>query len=814
MPHPAHRSPESRGMNRRFCHSWGMVPMMTPIAACFCGAFLERPPLRAYHTADTHFGAAGCSGQVFGQECPTGINPVHSGNCGNSMDNMVPFSTQETRDGAALRRVWLECGMLALLLALAAALRIPGLYQGFWGDEVYTLCGAMWPLDKLLSGKMAASTFTPLTWLLVKATIGLFPPAAQFRFPAQMPVTSEILPMHLNEVTLRLPFFFISLVTLVVLFFMVRRYFGLNAAFWAGLFLAVSPEHVWYSNELRFYGMVCLAGAMLLYGVQLVLDGRGWRGWVVTALGLLLGLPTHLSFFFVTAGIMAGAVISLLLESISWRRRIGVTIALAGLCIAVVILQVSVTVCFSPAPLDEMRLLFSGQKTVAAEGGAEADADTGAVAVGKVHEPPAEQYTLWVGDYFGSFIVQRFLSCFDIRCGIALTIVLAAGLAGMYARRRSLLLSLLGVFCSPLPLFFLHVNHKWLHRYFIFDILLCAVLAGVGMDTIFRGLRRLVGASRSRLGLAACAALVALVTLAYAPSLAVGMKKAPYAHVDGGMKNISEILAKRMSPTDRILFLEPYRAWRLSYHLIPYYLCRMRPDWRFHGVVNKMVLCADRKEFDKIIDEQPREGFWVVSFDGENRDASLNQVLKQAGGVVCAQYRYSSLWRIGGDAGQSGANRGSKNLLAEEPPAVEVPKEGSVVGAKVYGITLPKNDEKALKTPTVLFPVVRDEIGQPTNGLKANCSYTLRFRLQLQHVAQGSNRTRTFRVMLFAKEVTIDLMYAEGTTVGQDYAITFVPGEYLPETLSGVKIGFGIRGGTGAFCVDNVRLQAYSIPNR
>ena len=136
------------------------------------------------------------------------------------------------------------------------------------------------------------------------------------------------------------------------------------------------------------------------------------------------------------------------------------------------------------------------------------------------------------------------------------------------------------------------------------------------------------------------------------------------------------------------------------------------------------------------------------------------------------------------------------------------------MGAGAYRVALSENNEKALKTPTILFPVVRDENGQPATGLRAKCTYTLRFRLQLEHVIPGSNHTRMFRVMLFSKDKTVDLMYAEGTTDGQDYAITFVPGEYLPETLVNAKIGFGIRGGTGAFQVENVTLQAYSAPSR
>ena len=707
--------------------------------------------------------------------------------------------TKHRWDGPS-RRPWLECGALALLLAIAAALRIPGLFQGYWGDELYTLCAGMWPLDKLLSGKMAASTFTPLAFLVVKGTLALFPAAAQVRFPGDMPVTAEMIPTHLDEWVLRLPFFFISLITLVVLFLLARRYFGLNAAFWAGLFLAVSPEHIGYSNELRFYGMVCLAGAVLVYGVQRVLDGGGWRGWALTALGLLLGLPTHLSFLFVTAGVMGGAVLSLLLDAVSWRRRVGVAAGLAALCAAVIVLQVGVTVAFSPAPLDEMRLLFSGQKVVASEDLPDAGAD-GASPAGKTFERPVQRYTLGVGEYFAGFIGGRFLACHGVLCGVLLAAVLLAGVAGLYARRRSLLFMILGVLLVPAPLFVLHVNHRWLHRYFLFDIVLCAVVAGVGMTVLFRRLRRWTGATRQRAGIAGCAALGLLTALVYAPSLAAGMAQGADSHADGGMRQMSETLARTMAPTDRLLLLQPYKV-RLSYQLVPYYLGRMRPDWQRTGVIKKMTLCNDTDEFNAARAKMPGGGFWVVSFDENNRDVRLNDAVTAAGGERLAQYSDASLWRV------DGAELRAVNLLADTTSGVELPAGGQVLENGAFRVALKENSEERLQTPTVMFPVVRDENGNPATGLKPDTAHTLRFRLQLEGIVPGSNRTRTFRVMLFAKEGTTDLMYAEGTDGGRDYAITFVPGEYLPKTLTNVKIGFGIRGGTGAFQVENVTLRA------
>jgi hypothetical protein len=189
------------------------------------------------------------------------------------------------------------------------------------------------------------------------------------------------------------------------------------------------------------------------------------------------------------------------------------------------------------------------------------------------------------------------------------------------------------------------------------------------------------------------------------------MEKGADSHTDGGMKSLSETLAKNIAPTDRILFLEPYKV-RLSFHLIPYYLRRMRPDWHAHGVINKMTLCADAKAFRDAAAKQPRDGFWVVSFDDNNKDAALNSAIKKSGARLVGQYPGSSLWRIGCDQKRS-ASLPAKSLLAQAPPAIEMPKEGSVMGASTYGVALPENDEKALKTPTILFPVVRDENGQP-----------------------------------------------------------------------------------------------------
>jgi hypothetical protein len=215
-----------------------------------------------------------------------------------------------------------------------------------------------------------------------------------------------------------------------------------------------------------------------------------------------------------------------------------------------------------------------------------------------------------------------------------------------------------------------------------------------------------------------------------------------------------------------------------------------------------MLLCADVDAFKAALSQMPRGGFWVVSFDDNNRDIRLNDALREAGAVQRAQYSDTSLWRVGGAAA------GQANLLADTVPGIVLPPGGATVDGDSFRVAVSPDGRQEPPMPTIMFPVVRDGAGQPADGLKPDTVHTLRFRLQLEGLVPGENRARTFRVMLFAREGTTDLMYAEGTADARDYSITFTPGEYLPETLTNVKIGFGIRGGTGAFRVENVTLRA------
>ena len=82
--------------------------------------------------------------------------------------------------------------------------------------------------------------------------------------------------------------------------------YGLGRALWtplagamAALLLAVSPLHIWYSQEARMYGLASL-WAIIASGLLYRAWGRsGWGHWAGYALALALGMYTHYFFGFV-----------------------------------------------------------------------------------------------------------------------------------------------------------------------------------------------------------------------------------------------------------------------------------------------------------------------------------------------------------------------------------------------------------------------------------------------------------------------------------------------------------------------------------
>ena len=72
-----------------------------------------------------------------------------------------------------------------------------------------------------------------------------------------------------------------------------RRLFGERAGWAAGLMLAVSPYHIWYSQEARMYACAVLLALVSSYAFWRLVQGARWPWWAVHALSTGLTFSLH-----------------------------------------------------------------------------------------------------------------------------------------------------------------------------------------------------------------------------------------------------------------------------------------------------------------------------------------------------------------------------------------------------------------------------------------------------------------------------------------------------------------------------------------
>ncbi len=170
---------------------------------------------------------------------------------------------------------------LCAVLCLGAAVRLWGLgRESIWLDEATSLIIARMNLRSVIEWA-AADVHPPLYYALLHFW----------------------LPLGDSESVVRALSVFLGTITLGVQYALARDWFGARVALLATLLLALSPLHVWYSQEVRMYVMVTLlcllACHLLLQALDCTNAGSGklawqarkyWLGYIVTA---TLALYTH-----------------------------------------------------------------------------------------------------------------------------------------------------------------------------------------------------------------------------------------------------------------------------------------------------------------------------------------------------------------------------------------------------------------------------------------------------------------------------------------------------------------------------------------
>jgi 4-amino-4-deoxy-L-arabinose transferase-like glycosyltransferase len=187
-----------------------------------------------------------------------------------------------------------------LLLLLAVALRILGLgKQELWLDEALSWHTATSP--DLLALVLPNNT-PPLYYLLLRAWIGVF---GESRLALRSLSAAE------------------GVAFAAAIMWWARTVFDRRAALWAGLWAAVLPMAVYYSQETRAYAQLTLL-LTATYGciTKALVSGRtAW--WVAAAAAAAAAMYTH--YLAALALVCSAALVAARSSSQSWRRAATVT---------------------------------------------------------------------------------------------------------------------------------------------------------------------------------------------------------------------------------------------------------------------------------------------------------------------------------------------------------------------------------------------------------------------------------------------------------------------------------------------------------
>lgn len=194
-----------------------------------------------------------------------------------------------------------------LVLFLGLLLRLPGYTESVWIDELYT--------SRIYTGQ-------PI--VLLKSLYSDIHPPAYFLF------------IHLwnrlfgdGEIMLRLPALLAGLASICLAGRLVSTRLGPQAGFAAGWMMALSPVHIWYSQEARPYS----AGVFLVLAALVARDcwlaGQGPRRAALCFALALLG-AVFLHYYMAVFG-MLFAGLALAQRRGPWRGILAVSVAILGL---------------------------------------------------------------------------------------------------------------------------------------------------------------------------------------------------------------------------------------------------------------------------------------------------------------------------------------------------------------------------------------------------------------------------------------------------------------------------------------------------
>jgi mannosyltransferase len=143
---------------------------------------------------------------------------------------------------------WFPYMLLILITGLAAGLRFYKLGEwSFWIDEIFTINRATvhyHSFETILLNLPPNIKWIPISTILTGQTLNI---------------------LGINEWSARLVSAFVGIITIPILYFPMRKLFNVPVALIALLLLAVSPWHIFWSQNARFYTSLMLLAALALF---------------------------------------------------------------------------------------------------------------------------------------------------------------------------------------------------------------------------------------------------------------------------------------------------------------------------------------------------------------------------------------------------------------------------------------------------------------------------------------------------------------------------------------------------------------------
>ena len=199
------------------------------------------------------------------------------------------WSKQRSSDIALLvTPSWKQYLWLVLITLLAAALRFYKLGEwSFWIDEIYTVNHAtlhFGNLGLILDHVPPSRKWVPVSVILAAQALNIW---------------------GISEWSARLASALIGIVSIPILFFPIRRMFGEWVALTAVLLLAVSPWHLYWSQNARFYTSLLLFFSLALIAFHYGLERNKPSYFILFYVFLYLAFSERLFAFFIFPVIIA-----------------------------------------------------------------------------------------------------------------------------------------------------------------------------------------------------------------------------------------------------------------------------------------------------------------------------------------------------------------------------------------------------------------------------------------------------------------------------------------------------------------------------